>query len=201
MWKHGIQQSKQGLRSNTSCQEHEPHRITTNLLHSSDTTSSPSVYSVLLFNLVFRNDSKSGDSTASVPENKENETDTFTAYLEICVLLQVLYLAVYIQQGIKKGNLKGLTPASLCDSWFISEALCSCQSQAQVIYNSLKFQYKNHIAAGRHVSFSYIACHFLGNIIIKMSGITASARNIFRFQPISRNFKFKERIIKYCMTN
>ena len=30
-----------------------------------------------------------------------------------------------------------------------------------------------------------------------MSGITASARNIFRFQPISRNSKFKGSTIKW----
>lgn len=125
---------------------------------------------------------------------------TYCPFRNLCAPTSLIFGSVHTVRQ-KKGNLKGLAPVSLCDSWFISEALCSCQSQAQVIYNSLKFQYKKHIAAGRHVSFSYIACHFLGNIIIKMSGITASARNIFRFQPISRNSKFKERIIKYCMTN
>lgn len=101
------------------------------------------------------------------------------------------------QVGRKRVN----SLSTSCGSWFKSDVLCSCQSQSSVIYNSLKFQYKKHIAAGRLVSFPYIGCHFLGNIIIKMSGITASARNIFRFQDTPTNSKFKGKIIKCCMTN
>lgn len=198
MWKHGIQQSRQGLKSNNRCQEHEPYRITANLLLSSDgwlqlTPSSCSIWSIGMIPTV------ENKQQGFKKIKKMRQSDKFMAHLEICVLLQVLHSAVY--HKAKRGNLKGLTLASLYGRWFISEALCSCQSQAQVIYNSLKFQYKKHIPVGRHVSFPYVACHFLGNIIIKMSGITASARNIFRFQPISRNSEFKERIIKYCMTN
>lgn len=76
-------------------------------------------------------------------------------------------------------------------TWYKWDVRCSWLSQSQVIYNSLKFQYKNHIAAGIHVSFPYTGCHPLGNIIIKMSAVTASVRNIFRFQPISRNSEYK----------